>query len=127
MACGQNCGHSGFKIVAGGTDNHLFLVDLRPKGLTGKEAEERLDAVGITVNKNTVPKETQSPFVTSGIRIGTPAVTTRGMGADAMREIAALIDRVLSAPDDHDTIAAVKGDVKALADAYPLYRAVAPV
>ena len=90
-------------------------------------AAELLDEAGITVNKNTVPKETQSPFVTSGIRIGTPAVTTRGMGADAMREIAALIDRVLSAPDDHDTIAAVKVDVKALADAYPLYRAVAPV
>jgi len=117
----------GYHIVSGGTDNHLMLIDLRSKGLTGKVAEKVLDEAGITVNKNTVPKETQSPFVTSGIRIGTPAVTTRGMGADAMREIAALIDRVLSAPDDHDTIAAVKGDVKALADAYPLYRAVAPV
>ena len=117
----------GYHIVSGGTDNHLMLIDLRSKGLTGKVAEKVLDEAGITVNKNTVPKETQSPFVTSGIRIGTPAVTTRGMGADAMREIAALIDRVLSAPDDHDTIAAVKVDVKALADAYPLYRAVAPV
>ncbi len=117
----------GYHIVSGGTDNHLMLVDLRSKGLTGKVAEKVLDEAGITVNKNTVPKETQSPFVTSGIRIGTPAVTTRGMGADAMREIAALIDRVLSAPDDRDTIAAVKGEVKALADAYPLYRAVAPV
>ena len=117
----------GYHIVSGGTDNHLMLIDLRSKGLTGKVAEKVLDEAGITVNKNTVPKETQSPFVTSGIRIGTPAVTTRGMGADAMREIAALIDRVLSAPDDRDTIAAVKGEVKALADAYPLYRAVAPV
>lgn len=117
----------GYHIVSGGTDNHLMLVDLRSKGLTGKVAEKVLDEAGITVNKNTVPKETQSPFVTSGIRIGTPAVTTRGMGADAMREIAALIDRVLSAPDDRDTIAAVKGEVKALADAYPLYQAVAPV
>ena len=117
----------GYHIVSGGTDNHLMLIDLRSKGLTGKVAEKVLDEAGITVNKNTVPKETQSPFVTSGIRIGTPAVTTRGMGADAMREIAALIDRVLSAPDDHDTIAAVEVDVKALADAYPLYRAVAPV
>ena len=117
----------GYHIVSGGTDNHLMLIDLRSKGLTGKVAEKVLDEAGITVNKNTVPKETQSPFVTSGIRIGTPAVTTRGMGADAMREIAVLIDRVLSAPDDHDTIAAVKVDVKALADAYPLYRAVAPV
>ena len=117
----------GYHIVSGGTDNHLMLVDLRSKGLTGKVAEKVLDEAGITVNKNTVPKETQSPFVTSGIRIGTPAVTTRGMGADAMREIAALIDRVLSAPDDRDTVAAVKADVKALADAYPLYRAVARV
>ena len=117
----------GYHVVSGGTDNHLMLVDLRSKGLTGKVAEKVLDEAGITVNKNTVPKETQSPFVTSGIRIGTPAVTTRGMGADSMRQIAALIDRVLSAPDDRDTIAAVKADVKALADAYPLYRSVARV
>ena len=114
----------GYHIVSGGTDNHLMLIDLRSKGLTGKVAEKVLDEAGITVNKNTVPKETQSPFVTSGIRIGTPAVTTRGMGPDAMREIAELIDRVLSAPEDRDTIEAVKADVKALADEYPLYRAV---
>ncbi len=114
----------GYHIVSGGTDNHLMLVDLRNKGLTGKVAEKVLDAAGITVNKNTVPKETQSPFVTSGIRIGTPAVTTRGMGADAMQQIAALIDRVLSAPDDEQVVAAVKVDVKALADQYPLYGAV---
>ena len=117
----------GYHIVSGGTDNHLMLVDLRNKGLTGKVAEKALDAAGITVNKNTVPRETQSPFVTSGIRIGTPAVTTRGMDAEAMRQIAALIDRVLSAPEDEATIAAVKADVKALADRYPLYRAVSPV
>lgn len=117
----------GYHIVSGGTDNHLMLVDLRSKGLTGKVAEKVLDQAGITVNKNTVPKETQSPFVTSGIRLGTPAVTTRGMGPDAMRQIASLIDRVLSAPDDADTIAAVKADVKAMADAYPLYRSVARV
>lgn len=117
----------GYHIVSGGTDNHLMLVDLRSKGLTGKVAEKVLDEAGITVNKNTVPKETQSPFVTSGIRIGTPAVTTRGMGPDAMRQIATLIDRVLSAPEDGDTIASVKADVKALADAYPLYRSVARV
>ncbi|HKO15222.1 MAG TPA: serine hydroxymethyltransferase, partial [Gemmatimonadaceae bacterium] len=90
----------GFHIVSGGTDNHLMLVDLRNKGLTGKAAQAALDAAGITVNKNTVPRETQSPFVTSGIRIGTPAVTTRGMREDAMRRIAALIDRVLTAPAD---------------------------
>jgi glycine hydroxymethyltransferase len=114
----------GYHIVSGGTDNHLMLVDLRSKGLTGKVAEKVLDLAGITVNKNTVPKETQSPFVTSGIRIGTPAVTTRGMGTDAMARIAVLIDRVLSAPEDMNVIAAVKIDVKALADEYPLYRAV---
>jgi glycine hydroxymethyltransferase len=117
----------GFHIVSGGTDNHLMLVDLRNKGLTGKVAEKALDRAGITVNKNTVPNETQSPFVTSGIRIGTPAVTTRGMGADAMRQIAALIDRVLTAPDDEAILDAVRADVKTLADQYPLYRAVTRV
>ncbi len=85
--------------MSGGTDNHLMLVDLRNKGLTGKVAEQALDRAGITVNKNTVPRETQSPFVTSGIRIGTPAVTTRGMGEAEMERIAGLIDRVLTAPE----------------------------
>jgi glycine hydroxymethyltransferase len=114
----------GFHVVSGGTDNHLMLVDLRNRGLTGKVAERALDRAGITVNKNTVPNETQSPFVTSGIRIGTPAVTTRGMGIAEMQRIAALIDRVLQAPDDADALAAVRADVKALADAFPLYRGV---
>ena len=117
----------GYHIVSGGTDNHLMLVDLRNKGLTGKVAEKVLDQAGITVNKNTVPNETQSPFITSGIRIGTPAVTTRGMDADAMHQIAALIDRVLSAPEDAVSIEAVKADVKALADRFPLYTAVSRV
>jgi len=117
----------GFQIVSGGTDNHLMLVDLRNRGLTGKVAEKVLDQAGITVNKNTVPKETQSPFVTSGIRLGTPAVTTRGMGADAMEQIAELIDRVLLAPEDRDVIDAVRADVKSLADTFPLYRSVARV
>lgn len=112
----------GYHIVSGGTDNHLMLVDLRSKGLTGKAAEGVLDRASITVNKNTVPGETQSPFVTSGIRIGTPAVTTRGMGPDAMERIAALIDRVLSAPEDSDVVGAVKAEVKALAGEFPLYR-----
>lgn len=111
----------GYHIVSGGTDNHLMLVDLRNKGLTGKVAEKALDAAGITVNKNTVPRETESPFVTSGIRIGTPAVTTRGMGSEAMQQIATLIDRVLVAPEDSAVLASVKSDVKALADKYPLY------
>jgi glycine hydroxymethyltransferase len=111
----------GYELVSGGTDNHLMLIDLRNKGLTGKVAEKALDLAGITVNKNTVPKETQSPFVTSGIRIGTPAVTTRGMGVGEMEQIAALIDRVLVAPDDLGVAGQVKGEVKALAGKFPLY------
>jgi len=111
----------GYQLVSGGTDNHLMLVDLRNKNLTGKVAEKALDAAGITVNKNTVPKETQSPFVTSGIRIGTPAVTTRGMKEAEMEQIASLIDRVLSAPDDTPAAARVKDEVKALAGRFPLY------
>jgi len=111
----------GYLIVSGGTDNHLMLVDLRSKGLTGKVAEQALDKAGITVNKNTVPRETQSPFITSGIRLGTPAVTTRGMKEADMATIAGLIDRVLSAPDDAAVHAAVKADVKALTHAFPLY------
>jgi glycine hydroxymethyltransferase len=113
----------GVHIVSGGTDNHLMLADLRPRGagLTGKVAEQALDRASITVNKNTVPKETQSPFVTSGIRIGTPAVTTRGMKEPEMAAIAGLIDRVLAAPDDAKVTAAVKAEVRALADAFPLY------
>lgn len=112
----------GFKIVSGGTDNHLLLVDLRSKGLTGKVAEEALDKAGITVNKNTVPKETQSPFVTSGIRIGTPAVTTRGMGVTEMEQIATLINTVLESPADVAVHAQVRADVRALAAKFPLYR-----
>jgi glycine hydroxymethyltransferase len=111
----------GYQLVSGGTDNHLMLVDLRNKNLTGKVAEKALDVAGITVNKNTVPKETQSPFVTSGIRIGTPAVTTRGMKEPEMERIAALIDRVLGSPDDTALAAQVKADVKALAGRFPLY------
>jgi glycine hydroxymethyltransferase len=112
-----------YQLVSGGTDNHLMLVDLRNKGLTGKVAEKVLDVAGITVNKNTVPKETQSPFVTSGIRIGTPAVTTRGMKEPEMAAIAALIDRVLSAPEDASVAERVKGEVRALAGRFPLYPA----
>jgi glycine hydroxymethyltransferase len=111
----------GFNIVSGGTDNHLMLVDLRSRNLTGKVAEEALDKAGITVNKNTVPKETQSPFVTSGIRIGTPAVTTRGMGVAEMREIAALINEVLTAPGDPTVHASVKAKVRTLTSRFPLY------
>jgi glycine hydroxymethyltransferase len=117
----------GYQLVSGGTDNHLMLVDLRNKGLTGKVAEKALDVAGITVNKNTVPKETQSPFVTSGVRIGTPAVTTRGMREGEMAQIATLIDRVLTAPEDLSLAAKVREEVKALAGRFPLYPASAHV
>jgi glycine hydroxymethyltransferase len=116
----------GGSIVSGGTDNHLMLMDLRSRGmesLTGKLAENALNDAGITVNKNTVPKETRSPFVTSGIRIGTPAVTTRGMKDGEMHRIASLIDRVLQAPEDADNLRAVHADVKELAAGFPLYPA----
>ena len=113
----------GYHIVSGGTDNHLLLVDLRNKGLTGKVAEKALDLAGITVNKNTVPKETQSPFVTSGIRLGTPAVTTRGMGVTEMALIAGHIDEVLRSSEDAAVADSVRHKVKTLADRFPLYRA----
>jgi glycine hydroxymethyltransferase len=113
----------GFKVVSGGTDNHLMLVDLRNRGVTGKVAQLALDEAAITVNKNTVPKETESPFVTSGIRIGTAAVTTRGMKEAEMRTIAALIDRVIKAPADTAVAAAVRKEVEALAGRFPLYPA----
>ena len=112
----------GFAIVSGGTDSHLMLVDLRPKGLTGKLAEQLLDRAGITVNKNTIPDDPQSPFVTSGIRLGTPALTTRGMGTSEMKRVATLVDRVLVGQDDA-TIDAVRGQVEELARAFPLYQA----
>ena len=114
-------GERGFHIVSGGTDNHLMLVDLRNKGLTGKIAQSALDNAGITVNKNTVPKETQSPFVTSGVRIGTPAVTTRGMRESEMERISEFIDRVLRAPEDQNVLNSVRAEVRELASAFPLY------
>jgi glycine hydroxymethyltransferase len=110
----------GFAIVSGGTDSHLFLVDLRPKGLTGKEAEQLLDRAGITVNKNTIPGDPQSPFVTSGIRLGTSALTTRGFGEPEMEKVATLIDTVLTKRDDR-TVARVKQDVRELTEEFPLY------
>src|SRR5688500_9256006 len=112
----------GFDIVSGGTDNRLMLVDLRNKDVTGKVAEKALDAAGITVNKNTVPKETQSPFVTSGIRIGTPAVTTRGMREREMQQIAQLIDRVISSSGDPDVATSVREEVLDLTNRFPLYK-----
>ncbi|MGH7528122.1 MAG: serine hydroxymethyltransferase, partial [Gemmatimonadales bacterium] len=103
----------GFAIVSGGTDTHLLLVDLRPKGLTGKAAEKVLDQAGITVNKNTIPDDPQSPFVTSGIRLGTPALTTRGMGTGEMVRVAELIDRALTRQDE-GTPRRVKAEVEEL-------------
>jgi glycine hydroxymethyltransferase len=114
----------GFAIVSGGTDTHLMLVDLRPKGLTGKEAEKLLGKADITVNKNTIPDDPQSPFVTSGIRLGTPALTTRGMGTSEMRRIAQLIDEALTHRDDA-TLARVAGEVHDMTRSFPLYPAVA--
>jgi len=111
----------GFHVVSGGTDNHLMLLDLRNKGLTGKVAERALDDAAITVNKNTVPKETQSPFVTSGIRVGTPAVTTRGMREPEMSRIAALMDRVLADPENVTLIEEVRAEVRDFAAGFPLY------
>jgi glycine hydroxymethyltransferase len=111
----------GFDLVSGGTDNHLLLVDLRSKGVTGKVAEKALDRAGITVNKNTVPGETESPFVTSGIRIGTPALTTRGFGVDEMRAIAAMIERVVAKPDDEALARQVRGEVREMCGRFPLY------
>jgi glycine hydroxymethyltransferase len=111
----------GFAIVSGGTDTHLMLVDLRPKNLTGKVAEKTLDQAGITVNKNTIPDDPQSPFVTSGIRLGTPALTTRGMGPGEMGRIAELIDRALTRPDEA-TLARVRQEVEELSSSFPLYQ-----
>lgn len=110
----------GFKIVSGGTDNHVFLVDLNNKNITGKEAEALLDSVGITVNKNTVPNETRSPFVTSGIRIGTAAITTRGFVKEDMAEIAAVISEAID--NREGDLSALKARVEALCDKHPLYK-----
>ena len=111
----------GVELVSGGTDNHLLLIDLRHRELTGKEAEEALGRAGITVNKNTVPGETRSPFVTSGVRIGTAALTTRGMREDEMRRIGGWIADVLDAPNDESVLRAVANGVAELCRAFPLY------
>jgi glycine hydroxymethyltransferase len=116
----------GFRIVSGGTDNHLFLMDVASRGLTGKVAEKALDAAAITVNKNTIPFDTNSPMVASGIRIGTAAVTTRGMAAPEMKAIAQLIGEVLAAPEDAGVQGAVRERVRQLCGRFPLYDATAP-
>ena len=112
----------GYRLVSGGTDNHLMLVDLRDKGITGKEAEKALEEAGITVNKNSIPFDPQPPTVTSGIRIGTPALTTRGMKEDEMRYIARLIHEVLSNIKDDKVKEKVKIEVEELCKQFPIYR-----
>ena len=109
----------GFDLVSGGTDNHLMLVDLRPMNITGKELEHRLDEVYITANKNTIPNDPQSPFITSGIRLGTPAVTTRGFTEEDMRETAHLIK--LAATDFEASADNIRSRVTALCEKHPLY------
>ncbi len=111
----------GWRLVSGGTDNHLVLVDVFSKGVTGKVAEKALEHASITVNKNTIPFDTQPPLVASGVRLGTPALTTRGMLEDDMRVIAGFIDRVLLAPDDEAVAASVRADVEELCSKFPLY------
>jgi len=122
-ALGERLGNHGFHLVSGGTDNHLILLDLRPshEDLTGKEAEAVLEEAGITVNKNTVPRESRSPFVTSGLRIGTAALTSRGMSELEMTQIADWIYEVLSSPTDESKIQRVRGAVSELCSSFPLY------
>jgi glycine hydroxymethyltransferase len=112
----------GFRLVSGGTDNHLMLVDLRPKKLTGKVAERALDKAGITVNKNKIPFDPEKPLVTSGVRIGTPAVTTRGLKEAEMVRVAALINTALEKPEDEAHLANVRAAVAELTKPFPLYK-----
>ena len=112
---------TGFRIVSGGTDNHLFMTDVYSKGITGKDGQNMLEAANITVNKNTIPFDTQKPMVASGLRIGTPAITTRGLREPEMKTIAELIARVLDSKGDEGVIAQVKKDVKAVCDRFPIY------
>ena len=120
-AMAEELSRLGLRLVAGGTDTHLMLIDLSPQGLTGKEVEKALDRAAITVNKNGIPFDTQKPFVTSGIRIGTPALTTRGMMEDDMRTVAGLIHRIISHPGDEKIEGEVAGAVGELVSRFPLY------
>jgi glycine hydroxymethyltransferase len=120
-ALAETLADGGLRIVSGGTDCHMFRVDLRPQGLTGKVAEEALESAGITVNKNTIPFDPESPFVTSGVRIGTAAVTTRGMKEEEAVQIGGMILKVLAAPEDTSVRENVHADVCALTDRFPIY------
>ncbi len=123
-ALGETLAAEGLRIVSGGTDNHLLLVDvyMDGKGITGKEAEKALDEVHITVNKNTIPFDTQKPFIASGIRLGTPALTTRGMKEDDMREIGRMIASVVHEPESEDVKARVRREVLELTERFPMYQ-----
>lgn len=123
----QHIQAQGFDIVSGGTDNHMFLVSFVGRELTGKVAEQALGLANITVNKNTVPNETRSPFVTSGIRLGTPAVTTRGFNTSEMAQLANWIATVLKHPENHESLARVKAEVAALCEQFPVYATTASV
>ena len=112
----------GLRIVSGGTDNHLMLVDLRPKGVTGKMAEESLEKAGITCNKNAIPNDPEKPFITSGVRLGTPAITARGMKEDESVKIAEMIIKVLENVNDDEKIAEVRNEVLRLTEKFPLYK-----
>ncbi|MBI5070561.1 MAG: serine hydroxymethyltransferase [Deltaproteobacteria bacterium] len=122
QALAQGLVKAGLRLVSGGTDNHLMLVDLRPKKLTGKVAEEALGKAGITVNKNMIPWDPEKPMTTSGVRVGTPALTTRGMGTAEMALVAALIGRALDAPADEAALARIRGEVKELCGRFPMYQ-----
>jgi glycine hydroxymethyltransferase len=111
----------GYSIISGGTDNHLMLIDLRNKNITGKKAQETLDRAHITLNKNAVPYDDKSPFVTSGIRVGVPAITTRGLRETDMETVVALIDKVLMNIDNNSIVESVNDEVKAMMSAFPLY------
>ena len=120
-ALGKKFQEKGYNLVSGGTDNHLILIDLRNKNLTGKKAEQALEEANITLNKNMVPFDDESPFVTSGIRIGTPAMTTRGFEENEFEKVAEMIDRVLQSPDDEEVKQQVAEEVNDLCDQFPLY------
>jgi glycine hydroxymethyltransferase len=120
-ALAQHLTDAGFKLVSGGTDNHLILVDLTGLDITGRDAEKALEEAGITVNKNTIPFEKRSPFVTSGIRIGTPSVTTRGMKEQQMANISAMIADILNHPKDAGVVRQVRESVRDLCERFPFY------
>jgi glycine hydroxymethyltransferase len=123
QALAQTLHGEGFRLVSGGTDNHLILIDVFARGVTGKVAEKALDHAGITVNKNTIPFDKNSPMVASGIRVGTPALTTRGMKEPEMEEVGRLIARALAAVDNETSLAEIKRDVHRLCARFPLYAA----